>query len=126
MMKLKAIELLARMQGYSEPASVQHNHLHLRAKPTKDELRAQIDSRDSERVSTGKTVEDLTFGELIRSLGTPTIWSRTGLGLDRALFVENLDEVRRIRNKVMHFHPDGISPSDRAMLGKVRRMLQAL
>jgi hypothetical protein len=29
MMKLKAIELLARMQGYNEVPSVQHNHLHL-------------------------------------------------------------------------------------------------
>jgi phage terminase small subunit len=29
MIKLKAIELLNKMQGYNEPESVQHNHLHL-------------------------------------------------------------------------------------------------
>ena len=29
MIKLKAIELLAKMQGYNEPAAVQHSHVHL-------------------------------------------------------------------------------------------------
>jgi hypothetical protein len=29
MVQLKAIEVLNKMQGYNEPASVQHNHVHL-------------------------------------------------------------------------------------------------
>ena len=29
MVQLKAIEVLNKMQGYNEPSSVQHNHVHL-------------------------------------------------------------------------------------------------
>ncbi len=39
---------------------------------------------------------------------------------------EALDAIRKIRNSVMHFHPDGIEPSDLAVLAKTREMLQRL
>jgi hypothetical protein len=41
MVQLKAIEVLNKMQGYNEPASVQHNHVHLQVNPALiEELRA--------------------------------------------------------------------------------------
>lgn len=32
--------------------------------------------------------------------------------MDRATFVRELDEVRKLRNDVMHFDPDGLEPED--------------
>jgi hypothetical protein len=45
-----------------------------------------------------------------------TIWGRLGLKMDRATFTRPLDEIRDIRNDVMHFHPDGISDGDEETL----------
>ncbi len=55
---------------------------------------------------------DLTFGEYRRLLERPAIWTRVGLQMDRATFVRELDEVRKLRNDVMHFDPDGLAPED--------------
>lgn len=43
-------------------------------------------------------------------------WERIKLRLDRALVVGRLREVSRVRNDVMHFDPDGVSPSDMELL----------
>ena len=52
------------------------------------------------------------FGEYVRLMDNPSNWEEMKLNIDRATFVKRLEEVRRIRNDVMHFHPDGISESD--------------
>ena len=49
----------------------------------------------------------------IRLLQNPDHWGRLGLKMDRATFTKRLDEIREIRNDVMHFHPDGISDHDK-------------
>jgi hypothetical protein len=40
--------------------------------------------------------------------------------------VQRLDEIRTIRNSVMHFHPDRITPQQRQVLAQTREMLQGL
>jgi hypothetical protein len=35
-----------------------------------------------------------------------------GWPLDRKLFIAHLDELRKMRNKVMHFNPDPVKPSE--------------
>lgn len=91
-----------------------------------DELRDLVDPADATRRASGVTVDGLTFGEYLRGLSNPSLWGRLGLGIDRNLFVQRLDAIRRIRNSVMHFHPDGISAADRDVLAKTREMLQGL
>lgn len=59
-----------------------------------------------------ETISDLTFGQYIRVLENPTNWKNLDLFIDRATFIKKLEEIKRIRNDVMHFHPDGISESD--------------
>ena len=55
--------------------------------------------------------EDLTFGEYAQLLGKDENWERLGLsGIDRKKFLERLDEVRKIRNEVMHFSVDDLPP----------------
>lgn len=77
-------------------------------------------SRRIERVS------DLTFGEYIRLLENPDNWTKSCLPLDRVVFCKQLSLVRDIRNDVMHFDPDGISPRDVEELREFARFLQRL
>jgi hypothetical protein len=46
--------------------------------------------------------------------------------MDRGTFVKRLDEIRRIRNDVVHFHPDGISESDKDTLQETVRFFYAI
>ena len=62
---------------------------------------------------------DLTFGEYVRLLESPENWEKLCLGIDRKLFVELLNDVRDVRNDVMHFRPDSSEPEN---LGKVRQL----
>lgn len=69
---------------------------------------------------------DLTFGEYIRLLENPNNWRKSNLPLDRVVFCKQLAAVRDIRNDVMHFDPDGISPEDVETLREFARFLQKL
>ena len=56
------------------------------------------------------SVNDLSFGEYKRLLENTNDWAtyfkaRT----DRRIFIDTLEEVRLIRNDIMHFDPDGVS-----------------
>ena len=55
--------------------------------------------------------DQLTFGDYQRILENKDIWEKLGWPLDRLPFITRLDEIRLIRNKVMHFHPDPV-PKD--------------
>ena len=46
---------------------------------------------------------ELTFGGYIRLLGYEENWNRLGLKFDRREFILQLEEVRKIRNEIMHF-----------------------
>jgi hypothetical protein len=46
--------------------------------------------------------------------------------VDRGTFVRDLENVNTIRNDVMHFDPDGISPDDLEELRKTANFLQEL
>jgi CBS domain-containing protein len=89
-----------------------------------DELKAAKDPSDSGRKI--ENVANLTFGEYIRLLDTPANWSRLGYELSRVEFAKRLREIGRIRNDVMHFHPDGVSDQDLELLRDTRKFLQGL
>ena len=89
-----------------------------------EELKAARNPNDTERRI--ENVANLTFGEYIRLLDTPKNWERLNYTLDRVECVKRLREVGRIRNDVMHFHPDGISPTDLDLLRETRKFLQSL
>jgi CBS domain-containing protein len=89
-----------------------------------DQLKAARDPNDAERKI--ENVANLTFGEYVRLLDKPENWERLGYELSRSECTKRLREVGRIRNDVMHFHPDGISPEDRELLRETRKFLQEL
>lgn len=89
-----------------------------------EDLKAGRDPNDGNRQI--ENVANLTFGEYIRLLDKPANWSRLGYDLSRSECIKRLREIGRIRNDVMHFHPDGISPEDLDLLRDMRKFLQGL
>jgi len=88
------------------------------------ELSAVRDPADAQREI--KEVWDLNFGEYARLLEGPANWKQSQLAIDRAIFIERLHTVRRIRNDVMHFDPDGVAPGDLGALRDFARFLKTL
>lgn len=89
------------------------------------ELAAACDSSGGQPTNI-TTIADLSFGEYIRLLQQPDRWERLRLAVDRAMFCERLDQIREIRNDVMHFDPDGIGEDEIIRLREFTRFLQQL
>ena len=58
----------------------------------------------------------LTLGEIQRFISNPDNFGQLGWGADRRVFNKKLEDVRRIRNEVMHFSPDPLEESDLLLL----------
>jgi len=88
------------------------NHIRriLADKFSSNELAGVRDPKDGDRTIRG--VEDLTFGEYVRLMENDDRWKKINIQVDRVTFCKALDQVRRVRNDVMHFDPDGIPPND--------------
>ena len=76
---------------------------------TRKEILDSIKPSDADSI---KAIGDLTFGDYCRLLEEPRRWLKLELQDDRATFVAQLDEVRKVRNDVMHFNFNGPSTSD--------------
>ena len=77
----------------------------------------------------GRVVEspsDLTFGEYIRLIEPEKRWRKLRVEIDRVEFLERLNQVREVRNDVMHFDPDGLDPSDLVFLREFAQFLKRL
>lgn len=73
-----------------------------------------------------ESAENLTLGELARLFENPEVWRRLNWRLDRTYFVRRLDEVRRVRNELMHFAEEPPTPENMDMLGAFARTLSGL
>src|ERR1700682_1955480 len=103
------------------------NHIRaliVKAKYSLEVLAKAKDPSDSDRKISG--VSDLTFGEYLRLFEDRDNWNCIGYNLSRTSFLETLHKIRRIRNDVMHFHPDGISNQDLGILRDAVKFLQSL
>ncbi|MGV4988980.1 restriction system modified-DNA reader domain-containing protein [Streptomyces sp. NRAIS4] len=83
---------------------------------------AAVCDRDQTRNLT--SFDTLTFGDYVNVLSNPTCWLQLNWPLDRAAFTRRLDEVRKIRNDLMHFNPDPLpdnaGPRIRAVIDILR------
>lgn len=82
----------------------------IQSKFESSDLIAVKDPSDVQRVI--NSVHDLTFGEYIRLMENPDLWSKLQLPLERKVVIASLKKVKEIRNDVMHFDPDGIPAED--------------
>ena len=91
------------------------NHLRrlIHDKFTPDELKSASDPHDDREIG---GPEDLTLGGMRRLLENRERWEKLSLKVDRSVFIEYLESVRRIRNDVMHFDPDGLDQKDTKVL----------
>ncbi len=71
-------------------------------------------------------ITDLTFGEYVRLFQHPQIWPKLALKVDSGVLTDLLEEVRQIRNDVMHFDPDPMTPDELNTLKRAVRLLQQL
>ena len=89
-----------------------------------EEIAAARDPRDQER--TINEASDLTFGEIVRLVEVDVNWQRLELTIDRRVFVRLLHDVKDLRNEIMHFSPDDLSPENRNKIGRLRKLLEKL
>ena len=73
-----------------------------------------------------KSISELSFGGYVRLLQTPEVWSKLSLNIDQASLTTHLDEVRQIRNDVMHFDPDPMTPIQLEILKDAAKFMQQL
>lgn len=86
-----------------------------------EELQKLIKVNDENREIT--SLSDMTFGEYIRVIQNNEMWKLLSLPFDKADFEKDLESVRKIRNGVMHFHPDGISENELKILRSMSKFL---
>ncbi len=63
----------------------------------------------------------LTFGHYVTIFSHKEVWSSVESKIDQAVFVKQLEEVRKIRNDIMHFNTD---PSDEIVIRLLRRFVR--
>ena len=94
------------------------------SKLSRQEIEHGKDEKDSSRKV--ESIADLTFGEYLRLLQNPDIWAKVALAIDRKIFCDSLEEIRLIRNNIMHFDPDGLDDESKESLRNFVRLLQTL
>jgi predicted transcriptional regulator len=71
-------------------------------------------------------LSDLSFGQYVRILEDPKKFEKLKLKIDRSLLTAQLERVRKIRNDVMHFDPEGVTPRDIDLLRQTLLFLQTI
>ena len=87
----------------------------------------ETDFTHLEEHSLARTEKDfgrLTFGENVRFMERPEIWTRLKLSVDKAEFTKRISVVTEIRNDVMHFGPDPLSASQKRSLEQMQSFLR--
>jgi predicted transcriptional regulator len=89
-----------------------------------EELRAFCDNGDTKRHI--DYIDDLNFGDYIRLFEKPEHGEKLKLPFERVHFIKQLDKIRKIRNDIMHFEPDGITKEQRLDLLNMSKFLMEL
>ncbi len=87
---------------------------------TLHEVRALCDADGKRAID---SFDQLEMGDYQRTLENPDNWKKLRWPLDRATFIKRLDDLRLIRNNVMHFNPEPVDPR---AVEKLRYMLKLL
>lgn len=73
-----------------------------------------------------QNIADLSFGQYVRLVQHPEIWRKLDLKIDSGVLSNLLEEVRLIRNDVMHFDPDPMTADELRALKQAVRFMQEL
>jgi CBS domain-containing protein len=86
----------------------------IKGKVSQDEIRAVL--RFTVDAAVAGEIHRLGLGDYIRLFKQGEIWKKIGLFVDQEIFVKKLEEVKSIRNTVMHFNPNGLVSQDVSIL----------
>lgn len=90
---------------------------------TPEELNEVKYGEDNKDIS---SVSDLSFNQYIQLIRKGDNWSRLNLSLDKSAFTARLEEVRDIRNDVMHFNSDDIDVEQKEILRNTALFLREI
>jgi restriction system protein len=71
------------------------------------------------------SADNLMFGQYIDLLGTDERWRRISFEVDQVMFLDYLEQTRKIRNKVMHFGED-LTAAERSHLKQCLSFIRAI
>lgn len=126
---ITASDLSLQFQALSEPfLLLREIELHIRrilgTKVTESDFQIlEATAPANRKVS---QIEELTLGQYIRLFQHPEIWTKLALSIDAGEFVQLLDQVREIRNEVMHFDRDPMTKDQLDTLKRTARFMQHL
>jgi CBS domain-containing protein len=124
-----ASDLSLQFQQLAEPfLLLREIELHIRQLLHEKVLREDLDWLGSADTTAPKpkSISDLSFGGYIRLLQRPQVWARVSLNIDQASLTVQLEEVRQIRNDVMHFDPDPMTAKQLDALKNAAKFMQQL
>ena len=126
-----ATDLSEQFRGFSEPFLLLGRIENQIRKLIQDvfaveTLRAACDDNDPDRKAAVTKASQLTFGEYQRIFEKEENWAQLGFFACRKTFCKELDGVRKLRNEIMHFHPDVIEDGDFEQLRRFSRLLEQL
>ncbi len=124
-----ASDLSLQFQALAEPfLLLREIELHVRQilekKITEEDL-AAIEAPGTV-ISKPASISALTFGHYVRLFQHPQIWSKLGLKIDSVVLTAQLEEVRIIRNDVMHFDQDPMTQDELNTLKRTVGFMQQL
>jgi hypothetical protein len=124
-----ASDLSLQFQSLAEPfLLLREIELHVRQLLGNKLAQSDFDVFDQTQPSIHKAqnVADLTFGQYVRLFQHPQIWSKLDLKIDSGVLIALLEDVRLIRNDVMHFDPDPMTSDELATLKRAVHFMQEL
>ncbi|WPV01957.1 CBS domain-containing protein [Mucilaginibacter sp. cycad4] len=71
-------------------------------------------------------ISDLTFGQYVKLMEDPKKFEKLKINVDRGVLAKQLEEVRKIRNDVMHFNTDGINSQNLELLRQTVNFLHVV
>jgi CBS domain-containing protein len=126
---ITASDLSLQFQQLAEPfLLLREIELHIRQL-----LEGKVSPEDFEWLASGDTtapkpssISDLSFGGYIRLIQRPEVWAKLALNIDQSSLTTQLEEVRQIRNDVMHFDPDPMTGKQLEVLKNASKFMQQL
>lgn len=94
----------------------------LRDKILVEDLKKLCNCKDGEIVS----IDEMSFGDYVSVFGNEKQWKKIKISADRKTFIDTLEQIRKIRNEVMHFRPEGIGKVKKEVLRQFVAYLRTL
>ncbi len=93
-------------------------------KLTFDDIKKVLDTESYDKEI--NSLSDLTFGHYVRIIENKALYEKLSLKVDRVILQKMLDDVRKVRNEVMHFNPEELETKDLEILRQTLNFLNTV